>query len=141
MGTNIRAEISKKNRYWIGKHRYYELKHFCLQYPEWRKTYASLDGLPGRSPICIYAKFEKNGSISDPTAMYAEARIYFYDRMQMVEKTANEAAGSLAPLLVRAVTEGVSYEHLTAQETVPCCKDTWYTVYRRFFWLLDKARK
>lgn len=30
MGTDIRATISTKNRYWIEKHRYYELKHFCL---------------------------------------------------------------------------------------------------------------
>ena len=30
-----RAEVSKKNKYYISKHRYYELKHFCLQYKEW----------------------------------------------------------------------------------------------------------
>ena len=45
MGTVIRPEITKKNKYWIEKHRYYELKHFCLQYPIWRKAYAALDGL------------------------------------------------------------------------------------------------
>lgn len=33
MGTTLRAELSEKNPYWIEKHRYYELKHFCLQYP------------------------------------------------------------------------------------------------------------
>lgn len=43
MGTTIRPEISKKNRYWIDKHRYYELKHFCLQYPTWKKAHSSLD--------------------------------------------------------------------------------------------------
>lgn len=37
MSTVLRAELSRKNRYWISKHRYYELKHFCLQYPEWKK--------------------------------------------------------------------------------------------------------
>lgn len=42
MGTVVRADISKKNAYWIDKHRYYELKHFCLQYPIWAKTYAEL---------------------------------------------------------------------------------------------------
>lgn len=44
MATTIRPELSEKNPYWIEKHRYYELKHFCLQYPIWRKAYASLDG-------------------------------------------------------------------------------------------------
>ena len=49
MGTTIRPELSEKNPYWIEKHRYYELKHFCLQYPIWRKTYSALDGLTNRS--------------------------------------------------------------------------------------------
>ena len=40
MATTIRPELSEKNPYWIEKHRYYELKHFCLQYPIWRKAYA-----------------------------------------------------------------------------------------------------
>ena len=30
MSTVIRPEISEKNKYWISKHRYYELKHLCL---------------------------------------------------------------------------------------------------------------
>ena len=49
MGTTLRAELSEKNPYWIEKHRYYELKHFCLQYPIWKKIYRSLDGFSGHS--------------------------------------------------------------------------------------------
>lgn len=30
-----RAQLSVKNPCHIPKHRYYELKHFCLQYPDW----------------------------------------------------------------------------------------------------------
>lgn len=37
MGTNIRPELSNKSPYWIERHRYYELKHFCLQYPIWKR--------------------------------------------------------------------------------------------------------
>ena len=48
MGTTIRPELSEKNPYWIERHRYYELKHFCLQYPIWKKAYAALDGLSRR---------------------------------------------------------------------------------------------
>ena len=43
MATTIRAEISDKNKYYIDKHRHYELKHFCLQYPSWKKAYADFD--------------------------------------------------------------------------------------------------
>lgn len=45
MGNIIRAEVSENNPYWIEKHRYYELKHFCLQYPTWKRNYVSLEGL------------------------------------------------------------------------------------------------
>lgn len=33
-----------KTEYALSKHRFYELKHFCLQYPEWKRLYFSLDG-------------------------------------------------------------------------------------------------
>lgn len=36
MTTTIRPEISYSSKYHISKHRYYELKHFCLQYHEWQ---------------------------------------------------------------------------------------------------------
>lgn len=53
MATTIRPELSEKNPYWIEKHRYYELKHFCLQYPIWRKAYASLNGFSSKPRIDI----------------------------------------------------------------------------------------
>lgn len=135
MGTVIRPEVSSRNTYYISKHRYYELKHFCLQYEEWKRAYRELDGLPSR-PADAAVRMKGSGH-SNPTAIYAEARIYYKDRMRMVEESAAKAAGDLAALMLRAVTEGMSYEHISP----PCCKEVWYAAYRRFFWLLDKARK
>lgn len=135
MGTVIRPEISIRNQYWLSKHRYYELKHFCLQYPEWKRGYADLDGFSEQSAgVCERVI---GGEVSDPTAACAEARLYYRERMDAVESAAREAAGDLAQLMLRAVTEGVSYAHISP----PCCKEVWYAAYRRFFWLLDKARK
>lgn len=135
MGTVIRPEVSNRNTYYISRHRYYELKHFCLQYPEWKQAYQDLDGFPTKSAsVCEHIS---GGQKSDPTVIFAEARIYYRDRMTMVEQTTVRAAGDLSKLMLRAVTEGVSYEHISP----PCCKEVWYTAYRRFFWLLDKARK
>lgn len=139
MGNSVRPELSAKNRYWLSRHRYYELRHFCLQYPEWRKNYISLDGLGARSRSVV--EVDRASTPADPTAVYAEARIYYRERMEMVENAAKEAADDLSGLLLLAVTEGVSYECLNARERIPCCKDVWYAMYRRFFWLLDKARK
>ena len=38
----VKSELSQNNKYWIPRHRYFELKHFCLQYPEWKKKYIEL---------------------------------------------------------------------------------------------------
>ena len=42
------VELSERNPYYISKHRYYELKHFCLQYPEWEEAMALLNGWKSR---------------------------------------------------------------------------------------------
>lgn len=39
-----KPELSPKNPYHLSRHRYYELKHFCFQYKEWKKALALLDG-------------------------------------------------------------------------------------------------
>ena len=139
MGTTIRAELSEKNPYWIEKHRYYELKHFCLQYPIWKKAYLALDGLSKRPENLFIASKERK--VGDPTAKCAEARSYYLERMKIVEKAAVDTEPVLGKYILRGVTEGMSYDILNARLDVPCCKDIYYNLYRRFFWLLDKARE
>jgi hypothetical protein len=138
MGTNLRPELSERNKYWLDRHRYYELKHFCLQYPLWKRTYAALEGLENR-PFDLSAV--SNIGISDPTGKCAEARMFFLERMNMVERVAKAADESLAAYILEAVTEGLSYENLRARSGIPCCKDTYYGLYRRFFWLLNRERE
>jgi hypothetical protein len=139
MGTIIRPELSEKNKYWIEKHRYYELKHFCLQYPIWKKAYAALDGLSKR-PADL-AMFSKTNVHGDPTARCIEARSFYFERMCMIEQTAMETDADLSRYILKAVTEGISYDHLKARLDIPCGKDVYYELYRRFFWILNKERK
>lgn len=139
MGTKIRPELSEKNKYYIEKHRYYELKHFCLQYPIWKKAYFSLSGLSERpSDLAI---FKKQFGISDPTAKCAEARLLYAYRIEMIEQAARETDSVLANYILKAVTEGLSYDVLKVRLNIPCCRDTYYEMYRRFFWILNKLRQ
>lgn len=139
MGTTIRPELSEKNPYWLEKHRYYELKHFCLQYPIWKKAYSSLDGLatsPSYSLMFIAAN-----TLSDPTASCAIEKTFYSKRLDMVKGVAKATDPILADYILKAITEGWSYDILKARLDVPCCKDVYYDLYRRFFWLLSKERK
>lgn len=139
MSTTIRPELSEKNPYWIERHRYYELKHFCLQYPLWKKAYLALDGLSSRPynfPMTVKAQ-----TISDPTAKCAEARLFYVKRMEMIEQTVLKTDAELTTYILKAVTEGWSYESLQTRFGIPCCRDTYYDRYRRFFYFLNKERQ
>ena len=138
MSTTIRPALSYKNKYWIEKHRYYELKHFCLQYPGWKRDYMALDGLK-KQPHDLSLLVRTN-VISDPTARCAEAKLFYSERMELVERVAYETDRDLHSYILKAVTEGLSFETLKAQTDIPCCRDVYYDLYRRFFWLLNRAR-
>ena len=138
MATVIRPEISMKNKYWISKHRHYELKHFCLQYPLWKNTYAALsnpnlflatcDGMPtGNLP-------------GDPTGDIAVRKVRCLEKIDLVEKAAKDADEYLWTYILKAVTEELSYTYLRTKMNIPCGRDTYYDRYRKFFWLLSEAR-
>lgn len=138
MATVIRAEISEKNKYWISKHRHYELKHFCLQYPSWKKTYVELDGFESKQDNLVYSRPSAPG---DPTAKCVEIRTLYLERMELLKRIARESDPYLADYILKAVTEGLSYTYLKSKLSIPCGRDMYYDRYRRFFWLLSEARK
>ena len=139
MSTTIRPELSRKNRYWLERHRYYELKHFCLQYPVWKRLYGTLDGLSHR-PIArmIFSMTNTHGT---PTERTAVAKAFLSERMEMIERNAKQADPDLARYILEGVTNGWSYDVLVARLGVPCSRDTYYDRYRRFFWLLSADRQ
>jgi len=138
MSTLIRAKISTKNEHYISKERYYELKHFCLQYPEWKKAYSVLlesSGAHGWDPQYI-----PRTSHGDPTAENAIRMAYLSGNISLVEKCAVKADETLAPYILKSVTEGYSYTYLSAVLDMPASKNMFYDRYRRFFWILNKER-
>ena len=137
MKSSVRPELSKTNKYWVSKNRFYELKYFCLQYPIWKKQYEEIDGIRGRTIDSVYSRLN---TPSDPTSKTVEMRSMYFDRMEAVEQAAIEADPYLASYILKAVTEGLSYNYLKTKLEIPCGRDMYYDRYRRFFWLLDQLR-
>lgn len=138
MATVIRPEISEKNKYWIDKHRHYELKHFCLQYPRWKQEYAACN-----KPSIVSSAAEKIPTTNipgDPTAKIAMRKAYYMERMKLIEQAAMEADQILCDYILKGVTEELSYTYLKSKLNIPCGRDMYYDRYRRFFWLLHKSR-
>ena len=107
MATLTRPELAKSNKYWLSKHRFYELKHFCMQYQDW-----IMDG-------------------SDNSK----------HKIKLLKKVAYATDEILGVYILRGITSELSYEQLNARERIPCCKDTYYDLYRKFFWILAYAKE
>ena len=137
MSTTIRPELSDSNELRISKHRYYELKHFCLQYKEWNEQCYGLGyGERGISVLTV-----QNGhSYGDYYGDLATKRVEYKRRMELVEEAAKMADKGLSRYLMVAVTENRSYTYLQSKMNIPCGRNSFYQAYRKFFFLLDKTR-
>lgn len=138
MATKIRAAISENSKYWIDKHRHYELKHFCLQYPVWKKAYDSFDD--ASVPLSMIGGIRTSNLPGDPTAKRAMMKTYYAEKMHLIERAAREADRYLHEYILKAVTEDLSYTYLKSKLDIPCGRDMYYDRYRRFFWLLSESR-
>ena len=139
MATLIRPVISENNKYWIDKHRHYELKHFCLQYPLWKKTYAELCDIS--MPLSTIERIPSSNIPGDPTAKRALLKAFYKERIDLIERIGKNTDVYLYKYIVKAVTEELSYTYLRTKLDIPCSRDTYYNRYRKFFWLLSEARE
>lgn len=119
-----RTELSKNNQFWISKHRYYELKHFCLQYREWQELY-------------LRAVSQTLNEKDDPTGEYAALAADLEYAMSLVERTAMNTDTVIGPFIFEHATKGSNYNKLRTVNNIPCGKDLFYTLCQKFFWLLS----
>lgn len=138
--SRMKNELSSRNPYHISKHKMLELRHFCLQYPEWKKEYSRLSQISVNGVNLDKILTTKTNDYTDQTAQIAVEKAEYFTKMKLVERTANEADSTLGYYILKAVTEDISFDKLNARSRIPCCRDTFYDRYRKFFWLLSKER-
>lgn len=128
----IRADISHKNPFYLPKHRFLEIYHYCLQYRDWLNEYKSLTGVRA----IRYSNMPKAKDISDQTARIAERRAVLKKKMEEIEQAAVEADPAIAKWILEAVTkENKSYEELRG---IPCGRRYFYERRRKFYYILSK---
>lgn len=136
MGTNIRPELSTINKYWIPKHRYYELKHFCLQYQDFKNQ---LEELYSDGGYQAFIRVQRNKNMkSDPTFNLVALREELKIKIDLIESTAKLADAELYDYILKAVTEEAPLHYLVNVMGMPASKNCFYDRYHKFFWLLDK---
>lgn len=134
MSTTIRPVIRISSPYYISKERFYELKHFCLQYSDYKRRIV-LERAKWHQGT-VFSTVTKNNSYTDKTGSIASKCALYEGYIEAIESCSKRAGGDISSWIFKAVTEGKSYATLYP----PCSKNYFYTRYRRFFWLLDKVR-
>ena len=124
---------TKRNSYWISENRYYELKHFCMQYPEWQKELLILSG--SDTPSGIVKK--ERSDISDPSGDRAVRAADLSRRIEMVDRNCKDADAKLYDYIFKAAVYSVPYDKM---KDISCSKPVFYDRYKKFFFLLDKER-
>lgn len=146
MSTVIRNEISEKSEYYLPKHRYLELRHFCAQYYSWAKQKSQIQSTLMTLNAYNTGIFINSSGYRDPTVDAAIKLESLDRRMHMVEHIATDIDPVLGHYIFRSVTEEKTYEAINRDlesrniVPIPCGRNVFYSMCRKFFWRLDKAR-
>lgn len=120
--SRTRNELSKKSPYYLPKHRILELEHFCLQYNDWEGLYLSIDE-------SIHGDEKEAVLLADLSRA-----------MRFVEDVALDTDEVIGPYIFISVTDGVPYHTLKTVHDIPCGKEYFYKLRRKFFWLLSEKK-
>lgn len=131
---NVRPINEKK--YNISKHRFSELYHFCLQYPEWKDELKyKTDNVNSIEITDMPSSHNKESSVEK----LAIRRAQLEEKCKLIEQTAFEADNQLHQYILKAVTcEHISYNYLRMVMNIPCGKKMWYDRRRKFYYLLSQ---
>ena len=131
----MEATLSQRSEYYISRERTMELEHFCRQYKEWQKKLNDISFLKGAPDVVIY-----DTNTGDPVGTIVELRDKYLRNVNMINTSAAESDSVLAPYILKAVTEGLSYDQMKARGFVPCNQKVFYQSRRKFFYILSSKR-
>lgn len=123
--------------YGISKHRYQELKAFCLQYEEKKNkiqyglSSVQNDGAPA------------GGGVGRPTERQAIDNEQYKRDCLMIEEAAVRANPGIWKYILKSVTLGLPYEFIEYDEEqgkIPMCRSDFYGTRRKFFAILNELK-
>lgn len=117
------------NQYGISKFAYRELSNFCLQYEDKKNRINDLNNTY-RSPQVT--GLPHGSGTSNPVEEAAIKADQLQRDVELIQKTAYETDSVIAPAILKNVTQGIQYDYME----IPCGKNQFYTLRRKFFYLL-----
>lgn len=134
-----RMRAAKTGKYAITKHEFYTCLHFAYQYQEWLDKYNALSD----SVKAITSDGMPHGmNVSNPTEHLAIKRSELKDKMDLIDTCVLEAVDGdkvMYEFLHRGVTdERVNCNYLVTTMNMPCSRNTYYAMRRRFYYYLSQ---
>lgn len=123
--------------YGISKHRYQELKAFCLQYEEKKNkiryglSSVQNDGTPA------------GGGVGRPTERQAIDNEQYKKDCLMIEEAAVRANPGIWKYILKSVTLGLPYEFIEYDEElgrIPMCRRDFYGTRKKFYAILNELK-
>lgn len=115
-----------------------QIRSVCSPNPEWKRKLAEANYIRSNSIV----KLDGNIQLEYVDKVGDEAvRLEKYKRkVNEVETACNKADPELQLYLLKALTEGVTFEYLKMVMKMPCGRSSFYKAYRKAFWILDKIK-
>ena len=129
--------LSKNNPYYLPKQTYLTCVHYAMQYPYWK---AILDAERDTRGAIRYDKDKVQASNDyDSTSETAMRMVEYQDKCAIIDTAINMACdySSLDKWVRLGVCYGYYFRQLKA-EGMPCEKDLYYKIRRRFYYELSK---
>ena len=123
--------------YGISKHRYQELKAFCLQYDE-KKSKISR-GISGTG----YDGMPKGNYKGNPLETQAIRNVMYQKDCEMIEQAAVRANPGIWKYILKSVTLGLPYEFIEYDEElgrIPMCRRDFYGTRKKFYAILNELK-
>ena len=123
--------------YGISRHRYAELKAFCLQYEEKKsKINRGISGVK-------YKDTPGGGTRKDGLEQEAIRNVMYQKDCEMIEQAAIAAAPEIYQYIIKSVSKDLPYRYIEYDEKlgrIPCGKTDFYGYRRLFYHFLDMIK-
>lgn len=119
----------KSNKFYLPKHEYNMVVHFCMNYGEYKRQLAELDG----KKAFVLDGMPHGTGVSDPTAEIAERRQRLQSKIDLIEATIRQVDAPLYDYLLLGITTDASYSYLR-DLGIPCGKDYYIKRYREVYY-------
>lgn len=130
---------SKNNPYWLSKHNFMMVWHFCLQYPEWQRERSEIL-LDAQASAIMYTDMPKGSMVDpDPTMKAAEKLAKVSRKIDIIDKAAAKVSPELSAWIIKGTTENWSYETLRSAYGIPCGRRQYHRLRQRFYWEVNKS--